>query len=110
MMLPPTTNMRLGMLLSSSAPAESTMRSSFGMKGVTALRAGGDDGLGKLDHSSAAVGRHHLEVVRIEEGADTGHHLDLRALAMPARPPVSLLITPSLNVRSLSRSISGAPY
>ena len=33
----------------------------------------------------------------------------LRAFAMPARPPVSFLTTPSLKPRSLSRSIFGAP-
>ena len=34
----------------------------------------------------------------------------LRALAMPARPPVSFLITPSLKPRSSSMSICGAAY
>jgi hypothetical protein len=68
------------------------------------LAAGGDDRLGELDHLLRRSCRPCPRPLRggaVEEAADAREHfVTLRALAMPARPPVSFLTTPSLNARS----------
>ena len=56
-----------------------------------------------------AFGDFDLYVVRVEEAAVAAHDINLRPLAMPARPPVSLPTTFfSLCARSLSMSTVGA--
>ena len=77
------------------------------------LRARRDDRVLELHDFlavSLAARRLHFEMVRIDEtGRCPCTTSTLRAFAMPARPPVNLLTTPSLQPRSLSRSIFGLP-
>ena len=80
-MPPPTTSMRFGMLLSSSAPVESTTRSSSGMKGsFTACEPAAMMALANLTTFFAAARERDLDVVRVEEAADPRHDLDLARL------------------------------
>jgi hypothetical protein len=96
MMPPPMTSMRFGTWRSSSAPVESTMRGSSGTKGsfTTAEPAAMIAFWKATTFLRRRAG--HFDVVRAEELADALHHVDLAALAMPARPPVIFLMTPSL--------------
>ena len=110
-MPPPTTSSRSGTPSSSRAPVESTTRSSsWGMNG----RVTGSEPQAMIacsnpttvrDPSSAVTSRW-LGEANAPSPVTT---LTLRALARPARPPVSRLTTDSFQARSLSRSTAGSP-
>ena len=75
------------------------------------LRAGGDDGLGEPRRPSCRRPQPTTSTWCGSRKLPTPVTTStLRALAMPARPPVSFLTTPSLKPRRASMSISGAAY
>ena len=91
-MPPPMTSMRFGMPFSSSAPVESTTRSSSGMKGsFTACEPAAMMALANFTTFFAAAGADHFEVVRIEEAADAGDDLDLARLGHAGQAAGELL-------------------
>ena len=79
-MPPPTTSMRFGNDLSSSAPVESMMRGSSGNPcSIARLAAGGDDALIEVDDLAAAVALD-LELVRRLEARRATHDAHLALL------------------------------
>ena len=107
-MPPPTTSMRLGIDFSCNAPVESTMRGSVGQKRqFHGLAAGGNDRLGELDRFLAAR-RDDFEMMRIEEGADAGHDLDLAGLRHAGKAARQLLDHAILERRAACRGRSAA--
>src|SRR5476649_958168 len=109
MMPPPMTSIRLGIWRSSSAPVESTMRGSLGTNGRFTT-----------DEPAAMMACLNCTTFLLPSAAVTSMWLALmnwptpvttcvlRALAMPARPPVIVEMTSSLCLRTASMSICGA--
>ena len=110
MMPPPTTSRFFGTSFSSSAPVESTTRSSsHGNAGSFT-----DCEPAAMIACSKRISFVPSAVWTSISCGDTNRPVPvtvrtLRALAMPARPPVSWPTTLVLKLRSLSRSIFGAP-
>ena len=101
MMPPPMTSMRFGIWRNSSAPVESTMRGSSGTKGSFTT----DEPAAMMACLNCTTFFEPSPAVTSMWFADRNCPTPvttcvLRALAMPARPPVMFEITPSLYLRT----------
>ena len=103
-MPPPMTSSRSGMPLTSSAPVESTIRSSSGRNGSDAA----SEPAAMMQCSKPTTVSPTLIVFGQVNSPVPRTTWTLRCLASDSRPPVSRPTTPFFNSRTLSTSIFGA--